>query len=151
MKTIRTLLATSAVGICLLGGRSLLADDPPTPPPVVVPPDRDDRDLMRDLKNAPEPVKTLILSFDATRDKYLAEQRTLLKELRGATPDQRAKIREQLQGNRQAFLAELKSFRQDLRKDLQDLKGEISHREVLRILEAARDAARDHERHRGGN
>ena len=148
MKLLRTLLATSAVGICLLGSRTLLADDPTTPPPVVVPPDRDDRDLIRDLKNAPEPVKTLIMNFDATRDKYLADQRALLAKLRGATPEERAKIREQLQDNRQAFLAELKSFREDLRKDLQALKGEISHREFLRIIDAARDAARDRH-HRG--
>src|SRR5438552_1128245 len=149
MKILRTLLATSAMGICLLAGRTVLADDA-TPPPVVVPPDRDDRDLNRDLKNAPDAVKTLILNFDATRDAYLVKQRDLLKQLRAATPDERAAIREQLQDNRAAFLALLKTFRQDLRKDLQDLKGKITHREFLRIVDAARDAARDNGgRHRG--
>lgn len=137
------------MGLCLLGGRSLMADD--ATPPVVVPPDRGDRDLIRDLKNAPDAVKTLILNFDTTRDKYLETQRALLARAKGATADERAKIRAQLQDNRQAFLAELKSFREDLRKDLQALRGEISHREFLRIIDAAKDAARDRERHKGGN
>src|SRR5436305_6195348 len=97
MKIVRTLLITSAVGICLLGGRTVRADDTtPVTPPVVVPPDRDDRDLIRDLKNAPEPVKTLIMDFDTTRDRYLADQQALLAKLKGATPDERAAIRQQL-------------------------------------------------------
>jgi hypothetical protein len=103
MKILRTLLVTSAVGMCLLGGRSLMADTVVTPP-VVVPPDRDDRDLNRDLKNAPELVKALIVTFDATRDKFLAEQRELRRKLRSATTeDMREKIREQLQDNRRLF------------------------------------------------
>jgi hypothetical protein len=113
-------------------------------PPVVVPPDRSDRDLIRDLKNAPDSVKTLIMNFDATRDKYLAQQRALLRQLRSATPEERAKIRAELQENRAAFLTELKDFREDLRKDLRDLRGKISHQEFLRIIEAAGDASRDH-------
>src|SRR5437016_1833629 len=124
MKLLKPLLMTSAVALCLLTGRTVLADDstPTTTPPVVLPPDRDDRDLMRDLKNVPDPVKSLILNFDETRDKYLADQKALLAKLKGATPEEREKLREQLQANRQAFLAELKTFREDLRKDLQDLK-----------------------------
>src|SRR5947209_19850650 len=145
MKMLRSLLLTSAMGVCLLGGRSLLAQD--VMPPVVVPPG--DRDLIRDLKNAPDAVKTLILNFDATRDAYLAQQRALLAQAKGATADERAKIREQLQDNRAAFLAELKTFRTDLRKDLQDLKGKISHAEFKRITDAARDAAKDGGRHKG--
>lgn len=149
MKLLRNLLLTSAVGVCLLSGRALLADDSTTPPPVVVPPDRDDRDLIRDLKNAPDSVKTLIMNFDQVRDDYLKDQQALLAKLKGATKEQREKIREQLQDNRLAFLAELKTFRQDLRKDLKALKDKISHAEFLRILDAARDAAKDHPRHRG--
>ena len=149
MKIFRTLLFTSALGLSLLGGRSLVAQDTPTAP-VVVPTDRDDRDLIRDLKGAPAPVKALILSFDATRDKFLAEQRELRIKLRKATTEeQREKIREQLQDNRQAFLAQLKDFRQDLRKDLRDLKGKISHAEFERILDAAKDAAKEGQRHKG--
>ena len=65
----------------------------------------------------------------------------LLQLKTATTAAERAAIRAQLQANRQAFLAELKTFRQDLRADLQALKGKITHAEVLRILEAAKDAA----------
>ena len=149
MKILRTLLVASAVSACLLGSHSLRADGV-TPPPVVVPPTDADRDLNRDLKNAPAAVKTLILSFDVTRDDFLARQRGLLAQLKGATPDERAAIREKLEANRAAFLAALKNFRTDLRKDLKDLKGKIGHAEFRRIIDAAKDAsARDRERHRG--
>lgn len=141
----------SALGLCLFGTRSLLAQDttpttPPTTPPVVV--DKGDIDLLRDLKGAPPEIKNLILNFDTVRDHYLAEQKALLLRLKSATAEQREKIREQLQDNREAFLAELKTFRQELRRDLQDLKDKISHKEFLRIIDAAHDAATD-TRHKG--
>ena len=118
-----------------------------TTPPTVVPQDRDDRDLLRDLQGAPDNVKTLILAFDQVADKYLMQQRMLLLKLKNATtPEQRQAIREQLQDNRQAFLAELKTFRQDLRSDLVALKGKITHAEVLRILDAAKGATDAHPR-----
>ena len=137
----------------MFAGRAALADDPTTPPttppatkpPVVITPG--DRDMLRDLKGAPPEVKKLIVGFDVVADKYRAEQRALLKKLKDATPEQREAIRKELQANREAFLAELKSFREDLRKDLADLKGKISHAEFERILDAAKDAAKpDHSR-----
>jgi hypothetical protein len=142
MKKIRVLLSITAAAASLIAPRAALADDTTTTPPTVVPQDRDDRDLLRDLRGVPDNIKTLILNFDQIADKYLAEQRKLLKEYKAATtPEQRAAIREQLQDNRQAFLAELKSFRQQLMADLKDLKGKISHAEFRRIIDAAHDAA----------
>jgi hypothetical protein len=141
MKMFRVLLMVGATAASLICPRTVLADATTTPP-TVVPQDRDDRDLLRDLKGAPDNVKTLILSFDQVADKYLQKQRMLLLKLKNATTaDERAAIREQLQDNRAAFLAELKSFRQELRTDLAALKGKITHAEVLRILDAAKDAA----------
>jgi hypothetical protein len=143
MRTFRALLLAGVAVASLISPRALLADT--TTPPTVVPQDRDDRDLLRDLKGAPDNVKTLILNFDQTADKYLMKQRMLLLKLKNATtPEQRAAIREQLQDNRQAFLADLKAFREQLKDDLQALKGKISHAEFLRILEAARDAKDAH-------
>jgi hypothetical protein len=70
------------------------------------------------------------------------QQRALLLKLKGAsTTEQRQAIREQLQDNRQAFMAELKTFRQDLKSDLTALKGKITHTEVVKILDAAKVAA----------
>jgi len=119
----------------------------------VVPQDHNNAALLRDLKGAPDTIKTLILSFDQVADKYLQQQRALLSQLKTATTAaERATIRARLQANRQGFLDELKTFRQELRADLQTLKGEITHTEVLRILEAAQAAAGPvNARHKGRN
>lgn len=124
---------------------------PASTPPIVVPQDRDDKDLLHDLKGVPDNVKTLIVGFDQQRDKFLLQQHLMLIKLRNATTaEEREQIRQQLQGNRQEFLADLKSFRQELRADLQKVKGEISHAEFLRIIDAAHNAANaGGHRHRG--
>jgi hypothetical protein len=141
MKMFRVLLMVGTAAASLICPRTVLADATVTPP-TVVPQDRDDRDLLRDLKGAPDNVKTLILNFDQVADKYLQQQRQLLLKLKNAATDaQRAALREQLQDNRAAFLAELKSFRQALRTDLTALKGKLTHAELKRILDAAKDAA----------
>ena len=142
MKTIRRLLLAGMAAAGLISPRLLLAQSatPTTPPPVVVP--HDDRDLYRDLRGVPDPIKDLIVNFDQTRDKFLAAQAVLLAKLKNATTDaERDRIREQLQDNRQAFLDALKDFRSDLKADLEALKGKISHEEFLRIIDAAHDAA----------
>jgi hypothetical protein len=72
----------------------------------------------------------------------LAKQDLLLLKLSNATtPAERERIRDQLQDNRDAFLAELESFRTQLKDDLVALKGKISHEEFLRIINAAQEAA----------
>jgi flagellar biosynthesis/type III secretory pathway protein FliH len=89
----------------------------------------------------PSGVRTLIASFDQTRDHFLATQAQLQSSLRNATTAaQREQIRQQLQTNRQAFLAALKTFREQLKDDLAAIKGKISHEEYLRIIDAAHEA-----------
>ena len=142
MKTFRYLILTGMTVASLCGPRTVWAQATATPPVVVVP--HDDIDLYRDLRGAPKDIQILIIGFDKTRDKYLAEQALLLIKLKNATtPEEREKIREQLQDNRQAFLAALKDFRSQLKDDLMALKGKISHEEFLRIIDAAHDAARE--------
>src|SRR5258708_9432167 len=142
MKKIRILLTLGAAAASLVCPRAALAQT--TTPPTVVPQDRDDRDLLRDLRGVPDPIKNLIQSFDQIRDQYLRQQHLLLIKLRHATtPEEREAIRDQLQANRQTFLNELKSFREQLRDDLQALKSKISPNEFRRIIDAAKDAATD--------
>jgi hypothetical protein len=142
MRTFRLLLTIGAAALSLSCPCRLIADD--TTPPVVVPHDKDDLDLIRDLKGVPDNIKTLILNFDKVRDKYLMEQRLLLVKLRHATtPEEREALREQLQDNRQQFLTELKAFREQLRDDLKAIKNEITAPEFRRIIDAARDAGTD--------
>ena len=150
MKTLRTLLTLGAAVLSLACPRAVWAQE--SPAPTVLPQDRDDRDLLRDLQGVPDNVKSLILNFDQTSDKFLAQQRLLLIKLHHATtPEEREKIREQLQDNRQAFLAELKSFREQLKDELQALKGKITHAEFRRILDAARDAVGGSVHHHRGH
>jgi hypothetical protein len=138
MKTIRYLILAGITLASLCGPHMVWAQT--VTPPVVVP--HDDKDLHRDLAGAPDGIKTLIVSFDQTRDKYLAQQAVLLAKLRNATtPAERDAIRDQLQTNRQDFLDALKDFRTQLKGDLVALKGKISHAEFLRIIDAAHDAA----------
>jgi hypothetical protein len=112
----------------------------PKTPPVEVPRSGNDHADNRALNNVNVPVeiKKLISDFDGTRDAYLAKQKEILK---GAAD--RETIRAELQKNRAAFLAELKTFRDTLKQDLQDLKVKINHQEFNRIVDAARDAATD--------
>jgi hypothetical protein len=135
MKTIRYLILTGLTVASLCGPRVVGAQTPTPPPVVVVPHDGI-------LSGVPEDIKTLIVGFAVSRDKFLAEQDLLLLKLSNATtPEEREKIREQLQDNRQAFLDSLKDFRTELKDDLEALKGKISHEEFLRIIDAAHDAA----------
>jgi t-SNARE complex subunit (syntaxin) len=149
MRTLRILLAASTAAASLISAPMLRAQV--TPPPIVVPQDRSDKDLLRDLQGAPKDIQTLILSFDKQRDQYLQQQRQLLIKLKSATTDQeREAIRDQLQANRREFLADLKTFRQDLKTDIKADKANITHAELRRILDAARDAATDGSpRHKG--
>ena|SRR5690349_2819197 len=150
MKTFRLLLTLGATALSLVCPRNALAQS--TPPPTVVPQDRDDKDLLRDLRGVPDPIKNLILNFDQIRDQYLREQHLLLIKLRKATtPEERQAIRDQLQDNRTSFLSELKSFREQLRDDLKTLAGKISHSEFRRIIDAAKDVGSDGPHHHKGH
>ena len=138
MKTIRCLILAGITAGSLCAPRTALAQasTPPPPPPVTVAPN----DGV--LPGVPKEIKTLILDFGAMRDVYLAKQDLLLAKLGNATTAaEREAIREQLQDNRDSFLASLKTFRGKLQDDLTALKGKLSHAEIQRILDAAREAA----------
>jgi hypothetical protein len=147
------MLTLSVAVANLVCPRSLLAADRTAPaPPTVVPQGHNNHDdLSRDLHGVPDNIKTLIMTFDQTRDQYLAQQHLLQIKLKhAATPEEQEQLRQLIQSNRQEFLADLKSFREELRTDLQSLKGKIGHAEFGRIIDAAHDASTDGgHRHRG--
>lgn len=152
MKTIHLIFVAVALA-CLCGARPAFADPPTTaaavPPPVVVP---NGTSAHSDLGGVPDNIKNLIVGFDQTRDKFLAQQAVLLAKLKNATTDvERDRIRQELQQNRQSFLDALKDFRGQLKDRLAALKGKISHAEFLRIVDAAHDAATEggYYRHKG--
>jgi hypothetical protein len=134
MKTIRYLMLTGITVASLCGTRSVWAQTTGTTPITVVPHDG--------TGGVPAGIQTLITSFDQTRDKYLKDQDLLLIKLKNATTAaEREQIRELLQANREAFLAALKGFREQLKDQLTALKGKISHQEFLRIIDEAYNAA----------
>ena len=144
MKNFRLIVSIGAAALSLAVPRAAVAQSA-TPSPTVTPPiivrDGANKDLLQDLKGVPPAVATLIINFDAQRDKYLLQQHLLLEKLKNATTkEEREAIREQLQDNRQAFLDELADFRAKLKDELQDLKGRISNAEFLRIIDAAHQA-----------
>jgi hypothetical protein len=151
MKLFRILATVLALAGSLICPRLLLAADPTptatTSQPIVVSQDRNDRDLQRDLRGVPPNIKTLIMTFDQTREKFLQQQSLLQIRLRNAsTSQERDQVRQQLQANRQDFLTDLKSYRDTLRNDLQSLKGKIGNAEFGRIIDAAHGGGH---RHRG--
>jgi hypothetical protein len=104
------------------------------------------------LAGVPAGIKSLIANFDSTRDAFLAKQELLQAALGTATTTaERAAIREQLQANRTAFLAQLKLFRGQLKDNLAALKLKLNHAEFLRIIDAAQSAAAEGgpDHHRG--
>jgi hypothetical protein len=138
MKAVRYLILTGIAVASLCASSSVWAQASSTaaaPPVTVVPP------TATDLASVPKGIKTLINNFNLLRDKFLAQQNLLRIQLNNATTaTERQQIRAQLQANRDAFLAALKDFRQQLKSELAALKGKISHEEFLRIIDAAHNA-----------
>jgi hypothetical protein len=148
MKGLRVLLMVgSAASNLLIAGLGMAGE--PGPPPKVVAQDPNDASLQRELKGVPENVKILVLNFAKTRDKFLLQQESLqIRKGKAATPEERERLRAQLQANRQEFLDELKSYQDQLREDLQQLKSKMSHAEFLRVIDAAHGATSG-SRHKG--
>src|SRR5580658_8096817 len=129
MKAIRYLVLMGMALASLCVPRSACAQVSSTPtaaPVVVVPPNG------ATAGDVPNGIKALITSFDQLREKFLAAQNLLQIQLKHATTAaERQQIREELQANRQAFLAALKSIRLQLKDELAALKNKISHQEFL--------------------
>jgi hypothetical protein len=142
MKAIRRLILTGMAVASLCASRSVSAQTSTPPPPSALPPVSVVPASASDLNGVPKGIKTMITTFDQTRDRFLEAQNSLLIQLRHATTAaERQQIRLELQHNRQSFLAALKDFRQQLKSELTALKGKISHEEFLRIIDAAHNAS----------
>jgi len=117
-------------GVALAGGTNK--------PPLIVPPPHGQNGPGQNLAGVPPNVRTLVQSFDETRDRYLQQQQLLLNQLKQAsTPAERRQVRNQIQSNRSEFLNELNNYRQQLRDDIADLKTKVSSGEFDRVINAA--------------
>jgi hypothetical protein len=92
--------------------------------------------------NLPDDLKGLIQKFQTDREGFLKAQEDLRKQLKGATADQRAALREQAQSNREKWLDEQSKLREDIRSRLKDLKSQLaSHSDAI---DSAKENAKNH-------
>ena len=131
MKLFRPLaiLASTAVALATLAG------DPPTPPSKPDDsrpgrpggPGRPGIDIPRigipKGVELPEDVKKLVTQYQDAAKKFADEQKTLISQLRGATEEDKAKLKEQLKTNRDKFLEDTKQLRADIREQVRDLRA----------------------------
>jgi hypothetical protein len=110
--------------------------DPAVTGPTAVRPERPEQQRL------PLDLRERVASFEKVREAYLAEQRELLRRLRGASEEDRDRIRELIKSRRDAWLEQARQFRQEARERLAELRSGAlqSHKEAL---DAARDSARE--------
>jgi len=86
-------------------------------------------------------VRDKLREFKEQRDRYLMEQQELIKRFKGATEEERERIRNLLKDKRREWLERSRNIREDARRRLRDIIQELpKHREAL---EAARESARE--------
>jgi hypothetical protein len=81
----------------------------------------------------PLDIRQRLLRFEKLREAYLARQQDLLRKLHaGATDDDRARIRAQLQALRQDWLERSRAFQEEATTRLRELPNELpKYRELL--------------------
>ena len=127
------LVDSSRVGRVLQPPTSSTMDVSPIPSAI-------DRPERAEQQRLPQDIRERLQQFERVREAYLTEQRELQRRLRGATDADRDRIREQIRERRAAWLEQFRTFRQEARERLTELRDALpSHREAL---DAARDAAR---------
>jgi hypothetical protein len=139
MKNIKTFIALAvSLGFSAIGTSVLAQSTNPTPPVVVEP----------GKVPIPADIKALIAKFEADRSAFLTEQKALWAKLKNATTEaERQAIRQDLQDNREDFLAEQKQIRQDLKHELEELKGKLNNAELARLINEIKQIVESHNHH----
>lgn len=94
--------------------------------------------------NLPQEVRQRILEFEKMRETYLAQQKELLRKLKGSTEEDRQSIRDQLRDQREAWLEKARRFRDEAQQRMEELKAQLpDHAEALApAKERAAEAAK---------
>src|SRR5687768_11986094 len=87
----------------------------------------------------PDDVKKLIEESKEARAAFLAEQKELITKLKGATQEERQKIRDDLSKNREEFLAQQKELREQVRDRLKEIRAEFKDNRDKIIDEARKN------------
>jgi TolA-binding protein len=149
MKSHLTLCAVSGVAMTLLAAAACAqtTNAPPSQPPIAnrpvvvaptTPPDRPNlppRPERPPVPGQPTPaqdLKDLVRDFQSSRQAFIKQQQDLQRQLKTATDEQRAIIRQQLKENLQQWLEQQKAQIQDLREQAKDIeKNAPGLRDVL--------------------
>jgi hypothetical protein len=136
MKYLKTLIALAiSLGFSGMGTSALAQSTNPTPPVVV------------ETGKVPIPadIKALIAKFEADRSAFLTEQKALWAELKNATTEaQREAIRQDLQDNRNDFIAQQKQVRMEIKHEVEELKGKLNNAELARLINEIRQILDGH-------
>jgi gas vesicle protein len=129
----------------LLQPLPLIADRPVVIPPLTTPgeanlPVAPERPASPDRPSPPQSVKDLVKDFQAARQNFLSSQQELLRQLKGATQEQRAAIREQLKDNLNEWREAQKIHLQELREQARDLIDTVPA--IRDVVDSGRDEGR---------
>ena len=118
---------------------------------LAVPSDLIPRPEREERPELPAEIRDRILQFENLREAYLARERELIQRVRGATEEDRDRLREQLKELREDWLRRARSIREEARERQRELLRELpKHREALeQAREQALDAARETRERRG--
>ena len=154
MRLLKTMVVTSVLGLSIMGAVAWADDktpDPTSPPTTSTPPEKQEKQKPSHARPfLPDDVKALVDKVKTDREAFAKEQAALLKTLKGATQEQRDKIREQLQDNRQMFLDSQRALREQIKDKLEALRKEFRDNRD-KILDEVKDKTKDAKEHRGGN
>jgi hypothetical protein len=88
-------------------------------------PPRPERPAVPGQPPAAQDVKDLVRDYQSARQAFLKQQQDLQRQLKTATDEQRALIREQLKENLQQWLEQQKAQIQELREQAKDIKNSV--------------------------
>jgi len=139
MKALNILAIITSLGVSILGTPALAqSTNNPTPPVIVE----------KGKVPIPVDIQDLVKKFEAERSVFLTQQAVLEAKLKNATtPAQRAAIRAALEDDRQDFLADLKKFREQLKDEVQELKGKLNNPELARLVAEVKREIEAHNHH----
>lgn len=130
MNTFRKITLTLATAFALGSFATALAGDPPArpgrpegagrPPQVEVP----KLGIPRNV-TLPDDLKALVEQYQAAAKKFAEEQKALIAQLKGASEEDKAKLKEQLKTNRDKFLEDTKQLRADIREQVRELRAKL--------------------------
>ncbi len=73
----------------------------------------------------PEDMKQLVSEFRRQAESYVSQQKELQKLIKGATTEDRERLKEQLKMARETFLDQTRDIRNDIKERIKDLKTSI--------------------------